>query len=96
MQLCPASANRRCHLFHGVLQAGRFVDDDARVAAELQQDPLLAGTRLHGPADRRRPGEGQQLVARVGHQSIAGFAVHRQHTEGAAGKTGLLEQRGQP
>ena len=62
----------------GPVEVGRLVDDDAGVAAELEDDALLAGALLHPPADRRRAGEGQQLEARVGDHPIAELAGHRQ------------------
>ena len=60
------------------VEVGGLVDDDAGVAAELEDDLLLAGPVLHPPADRRRPGEGQQLEARVRDHPVAELAGHRQ------------------
>ena len=48
------------------VEVGGLVDDHAGVAAELEDDLLLAGPLLHPPADRRAAGERQQLEALVG------------------------------
>src|SRR5690242_21284421 len=46
---------------HGPVEVRRLVDDHAGVAAELEDDLLLARALLHPPADRRAAGERQEL-----------------------------------
>ena len=60
------------------VEVGRLVDDDAGIAAELEDDLLLAGPLLHPPADRWAAGEREQLEALVGDHPIAELAGHRQ------------------
>ena len=53
------------------------------VAAQLEDDVLLAGARLHAPADRRAAGEGQQLEPLVGDHPVTQLAAHGQDAHGA-------------
>src|SRR3972149_6371970 len=52
---------------HGPVDVRGPVHDHRGVAAELQDDLLLAGPLLHAPADGRAAGKRQDLEANVGH-----------------------------
>ena len=69
-----------------------LVHDDRRVAAEFQDHLLAAGAGLHRPADFGRAGEGQQAIAVVPDEEVAGFAAHRQHAERARRQPCLVHQ----
>src|SRR6185436_13004275 len=72
------------------VEVGRLVDDHAGVAAELEDDLLLAGALLHPPADRRAAGEAEQLEAVVADHLVAELAAHRQDADAAGRRARLL------
>ncbi len=67
----------------GPVEVGRLVDDDPGVAAELEDDLLLAGPLLHPPADRGAAGEAEELEPRIRHHPVAELAAHRQDADRA-------------
>src|SRR5690606_20332445 len=77
------------HAFRRVPQIRPGIDDARRVAAEFEDDTLLAGLRLQFPADVGRTGEAQQLEALVRGQGAGGVAPAGQDREGAGRQRGL-------
>ena len=75
----------------GVVEVGVGVDDAGRVAAEFEDDFLLAGAGLQVPADRGRAGEAQQLEPFVGREQVGAFAVAGQNRKRPGGQIGLGE-----
>ncbi len=75
----------------GPVEVGGLVDDHAGVAAELEDDPLLARPLLHPPADRRAAGEREELEALVADHPVAELAAHRQDADRAHRGPGLLD-----
>src|SRR3954452_22558901 len=71
------------------------MDDDARVAAKLQRDPLRARTLLEIPADHRRAREGKKLEAVVLGQRCGIRAAQGQHTQGFGGPPGVEDYPGE-
>ncbi len=73
----------------GPVEVRRAVDDDGSVAAQLQDDVLLARAGLHPPADGRAAGERQQLEAVVGDHPVAELAAHGQDAHRARRQASL-------
>jgi hypothetical protein len=67
----------------GEVEIGVVVDDDGRVAAELEDDALPAGLPLELPADRGAAGEGHELEPVVGDQLVGEVGAARRHVDHA-------------
>ena len=73
-------------------RSARGIDDGAGVAAQLEDDLLLAGSLLHPPADAGEPVNERSLKRSSATMPVAQLPRHRQHRHGAlrAGPTASM------
>jgi hypothetical protein len=84
----------------GVCEIGIAVNDDARIAAQFENDFFLPRVVLDGPTDSGAAGETDELDALIGDQQSGIFVREQKRIESAIGPSRLLnhfrqQQRGE-